>query len=136
MARLEGLIRSLPKGIETLVGERGIRISGGQRQRVAIARALYRNPPVLMFDEATAALDNETEKEIGQAIRSLSNKKTVLIIAHRLETIKYCDKIVFMKDGSVEALGTFSELIATNEAFRRVTQSGALTGDSNPKISV
>jgi ATP-binding cassette subfamily C protein len=136
MARLEGLIRSLPKGIETLVGERGIRISGGQRQRVAIARALYRDPPVLMFDEATAALDNETEKEIGQAIRSLSNKKTVLIIAHRLETIKYCDKIVFMKDGSVEALGTFSELIATNEAFRRVTQSGALTGDSNPKISV
>ena len=135
MARLEGLISSLPKGIETIVGERGVRISGGQRQRVAIARALYRNPSVLMFDEATAALDNETEKEIGQAIRALSSKKTVLIIAHRLETIKYCDKIVFMKDGSIEALGTFSELVATNGDFRRVTQSGGINDVSNLNFS-
>ena len=130
MARLDDLIDSLPEGIETIVGERGVRISGGQRQRVAIARALYRNPPVLMFDEATAALDNETEKEISQAIRMFSNKKTVLIIAHRLETIKHCNRIVFIKDGSIDAIGSFNELVTSNEAFRKVTQSCSPASDS------
>ena len=83
-----------------------------------------------MFDEATAALDNETEKEISQAIRMFSNKKTVLIIAHRLETIKHCNRIVFIKDGSIDAIGSFNELVTSNEAFRKVTQSCSPASDS------
>jgi len=130
MAHLIDLINELPEGLMTIVGERGVRLSGGQRQRVAIARALYRDPPVLMFDEATAALDNEMEREISQATQEFSGDKTILIIAHRLETIKHCDKIVFMDNGRIEAISTFKELIATNKKFRRVTQNDGFTDEA------
>ncbi|MDE7282064.1 MAG: ABC transporter ATP-binding protein/permease [Lachnospiraceae bacterium] len=100
-AQLEEFVESLEDGIETEVGERGVRISGGQRQRIGIARALYRNPNVLVFDEATSALDNETEKEVMKAIDSLHGNKTMIIIAHRLSTIENCDMVYRIEKGKV-----------------------------------
>lgn len=100
-ASLIEYVKSLPNGIETEIGERGIRLSGGQRQRISIARALYRNPNVLVFDEATSALDNETELEIMEAIHQLQGKKTMIIIAHRLTTIENCDHIYRVEDGKI-----------------------------------
>lgn len=100
-AQLEDFVNSLPKGTETIVGERGVRLSGGQRQRIGIARALYCNPSVLVLDEATSALDNDTENAVMEAINSLQGKKTMIIIAHRLTTIKNCDKIYEVKEGTV-----------------------------------
>ncbi len=98
-AQLEGFVQDLPEGINTFVGERGVRLSGGQRQRIGIARALYHNPPVLVFDEATSALDNETETEVMQSIQSLKGTRTMIIIAHRLSTIENCDKVFKLERG-------------------------------------
>lgn len=98
-AQLETFIRELPEGLNTVVGEQGVRLSGGQRQRIGIARALYRNPSILVLDEATSALDNETEQAVMESINSLQGKKTMVIIAHRLTTIKNCDRIYEIKDG-------------------------------------
>lgn len=92
-AQLEDFVKSLPDGLDTVVGERGARISGGQRQRIGIARALYRNPEILIFDEATSALDNDTEKEVMKAIDGLQGTKTIIMIAHRLSTIENCDEV-------------------------------------------
>ena len=92
-AMLYEFVKGLADGLETNIGERGTRLSGGQRQRIGIARALYCNPQVLVFDEATSALDNETEAAIMESINYLHGKKTMIIIAHRLETIKNCDKV-------------------------------------------
>lgn len=100
-AQLEHLINELPDGLDTEIGERGIRLSGGQRQRIGIARALYTNPAVLVLDEATSALDNETEAAIMDAINALQGNKTILIIAHRLSTVRQCDEIYEVKDGKV-----------------------------------
>ena len=99
--QLADFVRSLPKGIETSIGERGVRLSGGQRQRIGIARALYTNPDVLVFDEATSALDNETEEAIMQSINALHGKKTMVIIAHRLTTIESCDVVYRVRDGKI-----------------------------------
>ena len=99
-AQLKEFVESLDAGLDTYVGDRGIRFSGGQRQRVAIARALYENPDIIIFDEATAALDNETELAVMEAIHSLQGYKTVIIIAHRLTTIKDCDVIYEIKNGN------------------------------------
>jgi len=105
-ANLEKFILELPLGLDTIIGERGIRISGGQRQRIGIARALYTNPEILVLDEATSALDINTEKEVMVSIDSLINK-TVLIISHRLSTIQNCDKVYKVQNGGlVEALVT------------------------------
>lgn len=98
-AQLAEFVRSLPKGIDTIVGERGVRFSGGQRQRVAIARALYYDPDILVLDEATSALDNETENAVMESIINLQGRKTLIIVAHRLTTIESCDKIYEIVDG-------------------------------------
>lgn len=100
-AQMEEFVRSLPEGLDTRIGERGVRLSGGQRQRIGIARALYKNPSVLIFDEATSALDNETEAAIMESINSLHGKKTMVIIAHRLHTIEGCDRVYRVKDGKI-----------------------------------
>ncbi|MGV8948035.1 MAG: ABC transporter ATP-binding protein [Candidatus Paracaedibacter sp.] len=100
-AQLRSLIDKLPEGLKTFVGERGIRLSGGERQRIAIARALYRNPEVLIFDEATSALDNETEARLMETIHAVSKNRTVIMIAHRLSTLKDCHRIVEMKNGTI-----------------------------------
>lgn len=103
IAQLDEFIKNLPNGLDTKVGERGVRFSGGQRQRLAIARALYRNPDVLVLDEATAALDNETESEVMKAIEALQGYKTLIIVAHRLTTVRKCDVIYEVKDKQIAA---------------------------------
>ena len=110
-AQISAAIEGLPSGYESLVGERGVRLSGGQRQRIGIARALYKKADVMIFDEATSALDNETEQELMQAIECLSNDITVLIIAHRLTTLKNCTQIVEIKDTRIERTGSYSEIV-------------------------
>jgi ABC-type multidrug transport system fused ATPase/permease subunit len=95
-------VRSLPDGIHTAIGERGVRLSGGPRQRIGIARALYTDPELLIFDEATSALDNETEMAIMESINSLYGKKTMVIIAHRLTTIQDCDLVYRVEDGKIQ----------------------------------
>lgn len=101
-AQLESFVKSLPQGLDTVIGDRGVKLSGGQRQRIGIARALYRKPVVLILDEATSALDNETEREVMEAIDGLRGTRTLIIIAHRLTTIKNCDVIYEVKDGGIE----------------------------------
>ncbi|MCR4651191.1 MAG: ABC transporter ATP-binding protein/permease [Lachnospiraceae bacterium] len=98
-AQLESLVEQLPKGVETILGERGVKISGGQRQRIAIARALYYNPSILVLDEATSALDNETEKAVIESIEALHGTKTLIIVAHRLSTIENCDSVYEIRKG-------------------------------------
>ncbi len=100
-AQLEELIDFLPEGLDTVIGDRGVKLSGGQRQRIGIARALYRNPKVLVLDEATSALDNETEKEVMEAIDGLHGTRTLIVIAHRLSTIKNCDEIYEVGNGKI-----------------------------------
>lgn len=100
-AQLTGFIDSLPKGLDTIVGERGVRLSGGQRQRIGIARALYLDPPVLVLDEATSALDNETEVDVMAAIDALHGDKTMIIVAHRLTTVAKCDELVTLREGRI-----------------------------------
>ena len=102
LAQLSEFIDSLPLGVETVVGERGVRLSGGQRQRIAIARALYENPGILVLDEATSALDSATEAEVMDAVRQLQSTRTVIIVAHRLTTVAHCDRIVRIEDGRLE----------------------------------
>ncbi len=118
LAQLEEFILKLPEGLDTVIGERGVRLSGGQRQRVGIARALYHDPQVLIMDEATSALDNVTEKQIIQAIEKLRGERTIITIAHRLTTVMKCDRIYFMMEGKVHSEGTYDELIQHNEKFR------------------
>ena len=111
-AQMADIIESWPKNYQTCVGERGIRLSGGQRQRIGIARALYKQADVIIFDEATSALDNETEQAVMQAIESLGNELTILIIAHRLTTLKNCTLIVELADGGIKRTGTYQEIIS------------------------
>ncbi|UCC57239.1 MAG: ABC transporter ATP-binding protein [Gammaproteobacteria bacterium] len=115
----------LPEGFNTLVGERGIRLSGGQRQRIAIARALYHKPELLIFDEATSALDGATETTIRQSVRELAGTKTLLIIAHRLNTVKDCDVIHVLEHGKIIASGNYEELMEGCDTFRAMAQASA-----------
>ncbi|OOG44800.1 ABC transporter ATP-binding protein [Polaromonas sp. A23] len=110
-AQIAGLIETWPRGYETSVGERGVRLSGGQRQRIGIARALYRRADVIIFDEATSALDNETELAVMQAIEGLSETLTILIIAHRLTTLRNCSLIVELGNGGITRTGTYQEIV-------------------------
>jgi ATP-binding cassette, subfamily B, bacterial PglK len=119
----EFVVNDLPKGYATTVGERGVRLSGGQRQRIGIARALYHNPQVLILDEATSALDNLTEQAVMEAVNNLGRDVTIILIAHRLSTVRQCDQIHLLERGEVKASGTYDELIASNLKFK------AMAGD-------
>jgi ATP-binding cassette, subfamily B, bacterial PglK len=120
MAQLRAMVAALPDGIETDVGERGVRLSGGERQRIAIARALYHDPDFLVFDEATSSLDLATEAEVTRTIGELRGDRTMLVIAHRLTTVRQCDRIVFLRGGGIEAIGTFDELCRDSREFREL----------------
>lgn len=121
-AHLHDFILSLPKGYQSIVGERGIRLSGGQRQRIGIARALYREPSVLILDEATSALDNVTENAVMEAIAEMSGELTIIIIAHRLSTLQACDTIHLMDHGRIIASGNYNELLARSAEFRTLAR--------------
>jgi ABC-type multidrug transport system fused ATPase/permease subunit len=118
------VLSELPQGYATLLGERGVRLSGGQRQRVGIARALYHDPDVLVLDEATSALDNLTERAVMDAVHNLGGKKTIVMIAHRLSTVRDCDRIFLLERGRVVAEGTYESLVASNDEFRRLVSGG------------
>ncbi len=112
------VVKDLPHGYQTTVGERGVRLSGGQRQRIGIARALYHSPKVLILDEATSALDNLTEQAVMEAVHNLSHEITIILIAHRLSTVRECDQIFLLEKGVVKAQGTFDELVNSSDQFR------------------
>lgn len=116
------VVGELPYGYETFVGERGVRLSGGQRQRIGIARALYHDPKVLVLDEATSALDNVTEKYVLQAIRRFRGERTIIIIAHRLTTVKNCDLIYLIDHGKVKDRGLYHELLGKSDKFRKMAE--------------
>lgn len=126
-ARLEELVESLPQGLDTVIGDSGARLSGGQTQRVGIARALYADPQVLILDEATSALDNETEHEITATIEALHGEITVIVIAHRLSTVKNADEILYFSRGRLRSRGTMQELRTTDPEFARLVELGSLT---------
>lgn len=121
----EFISTQLPEGYRTGIGERGVRLSGGQRQRIGIARALYHDPGVVVFDEATSALDNATEAAVMEAVNELAGSKTVILIAHRLSTVKRCDAIFVLEKGRMNGVGTYDELIKNNEAFSRMASGKA-----------
>jgi ABC-type multidrug transport system fused ATPase/permease subunit len=129
MANIHDLIRKdLPQGYDTNLGERGVRLSGGQRQRIGIARALYHDPEVLILDEATSALDGVTESAVMDAINNLAGNKTIIMIAHRVTTVKDCDIIFVMENGKIIARGKYNELITSCDQFRAMAkESGSLS---------
>lgn len=120
IVQLRDFIAAQPNGFETLVGEQGVRLSGGQSQRIGIARALYSDPSILILDEATSALDNKVESEISKAVETLGVDKTLIIVAHRLSTVRRCKRILFMEDGVIKADGTFEEVMEINDKFRHL----------------
>ncbi|MDS3859258.1 ABC transporter ATP-binding protein [Thermosynechococcaceae cyanobacterium BACA0444] len=121
-AQVAELIESQPEGYDQLIGERGVKLSGGQRQRLGIARALYKQASVLVFDEATSALDNETEARVMDAITQASKAATIIMIAHRLSTVKNCDQIFLLNQGCLIAQGTYQELLQTSPNFIKLAQ--------------
>jgi ATP-binding cassette, subfamily B, bacterial PglK len=116
------VVKDMDQGYDTSVGERGVRLSGGQRQRIGIARALYYDPEVLVLDEATSALDNVTEQAVMEAVHNLSHRKTVILIAHRLSTVRECDQIFLLEKGELKGQGNFDELVNGNDEFRRMAE--------------
>ena len=125
IANIHDFIMGLPDKYETKVGERGVRLSGGQKQRIGIARALYNDPEVLVLDEATSAMDTVTEQSVMKAINDLGNKKTIIIIAHRISTIQNCDCIYMLDDGQIVDHGNFKELVASNKRFQELARSNS-----------
>ncbi len=124
----------LPDGLDTEIGERGVRLSGGQRQRIGIARALYRRPALLVLDEATSALDNETERRLTETIEGLKGSMTIVIVAHRLSTVRHCDQLVFMAQGRVETVGTFDEVQSGQRRVRPPRRAGGADRTSVTQI--
>jgi ABC-type multidrug transport system fused ATPase/permease subunit len=123
IAHLDDFVGTLPDGYRTLVGERGTRLSGGQRQRIGIARALYRDPDVLIFDEATSALDNLTERAVMDAVKDLGHHKTIILIAHRLSTVRQCDEVFLLEKGRLAAAGPYETLVQTSTPFRALHEA-------------
>ena len=110
-------IRKLPEGLQTFVGENGVKLSGGQRQRIAIARAMLKNPPLLLLDEATSALDAESERMVQAALESAMRGRTTLVIAHRLATVQKADRIVVLEHGQVVETGSHAQLVAAGGLY-------------------
>ena len=126
IANLDSFIaKEMPNGYETVIGDRGIRLSGGQRQRIGIARALYNDPSVLIMDEATSSLDGLTEEAVMEAIHNLSKRKTIIMVAHRLTTVRDCDKIYLFQNGHIENQGRYEQLQKSSEWFRAAVKSGS-----------
>jgi ATP-binding cassette subfamily B protein len=123
-AQADSFIRTLPKGYETLIGERGLTLSGGQRQRIAIARAIASDPRILILDDATSSVDASTEQEIKTALRAVMRGRTTFIVAHRLSTIALADEIIVLEDGTVVARGTHDELLETSDLYREIVEKG------------
>jgi ATP-binding cassette, subfamily B, bacterial PglK len=123
IAHLNDFVAQLPQGYDTVVGERGVRLSGGQRQRIGIARALYSDPEILILDEATSALDGVTEDAVMQAVRELAGRKTLLIIAHRLSTVRECHTIHVMVEGRIVTSGSYEDLLKDSDLFRRMAHT-------------
>jgi HlyD family secretion protein len=124
LAQLDDLVRTLPDGYDYKVGERGVRLSGGQRQRIGIARALYTDASVLMLDEATNSLDSLTEQELMSTLLRLRGRYTIVLIAHRLSTLRACDAIFEIRNGRVASSGTYTELLRNSEVFQRMAAAG------------
>jgi ATP-binding cassette subfamily B protein len=130
-------VAELPQGYESHLGERGVRLSGGQRQRLAIARAILADRPILLLDEATSALDAQSERVVQLALERLMARRTVLIIAHRLATVRHADRIVVMDRGRIVASGTHDELVAANPLYARLAalQFGATAGQATEEVA-
>ncbi len=124
-------IKKMDEGLDTQIGERGIRLSGGQKQRISIARAILKNPPILILDEATSSLDTESERLVQEAIDNLLKDRTVLVIAHRLSTIKNANKIVVMNRGEIEAVGTHDELLLSSKVYKNLYENQIIITNSN-----
>ena len=122
VAQLASVVRGLPDGLDTLSGDRGTRLSGGQKQRIGIARAVYNDLDVLILDEATSSLDSQAEFEVSQAIEHLSSTKTMIIIAHRLSTLRKCDRLVYIDGGRIIDSGNFEELYEKNIVFKNLVE--------------
>jgi ATP-binding cassette subfamily C protein len=131
MAALDDLVARLPQQLETIVGERGVRLSGGERQRIGIARALYRQPQLLVLDEATSSLDGKTEEEVLEAIRKAAKEITIVMVAHRLNTLVDCDVIHVLSEGQLIDQGTYQDLISRNVTFQQMAKLEALQEESS-----
>ena len=127
-AQMASFVRTLPEDAKSEIGERGTRLSGGQRQRLGIARALYAGPSILILDEATAALDVETEAAVVEAVAALAGDLTLVVVAHRLSTIQRCDRVAYLESGRVRFVGTFDETIAAIPEFARAVDLAGLGG--------
>ena len=122
VANASNFIENLEEKYDTIIGERGMKLSGGQRQRICIARAIYKDPPILVLDEATSSLDSEAEKKVQTAIEKVMKNRTSIIIAHRLSTIKNCDKIIIIDKGKIVGEGSHNDLIKKNNMYKKLIE--------------